>query len=289
MSNLAWLTPILHQALGDKVKVKQAKGVSGGDIHQAWWLQTNQGDFFLKTNHPKAEALFASEALALQVIQASQTLRSPQVIQHGANQQQTWLLLEYIEMQAQGDDYLRGQQLAQMHRQTHDQFGWQQTNYLGHTPQLNSWHDNWPEFFAQQRLKPQLELAQQNGASLKLIELGERLINRVEVFFQTYQPPASLLHGDLWAGNSAFDLQGLPLIFDPASYYGDRETDIAMTELFGGYSEQFYAGYEAEWPLDPGYLSRKNLYNLYHILNHYNLFGGYYAQQAERLLAELTA
>lgn len=289
MSNLAWLTPILQQGLGDKVKVKQAKGVSGGDIHQAWWLQTNEGEFFLKTNHTKAERLFASEAVALKAIQTTQTLRSPQVIQHGSNQYQAWLLLEYIEMQAQGDDYLRGQQLAQMHRQTHDQFGWQETNYLGHTPQLNRWHDNWPNFFAQQRLKPQLELAQKNGASLKLMKLGEGLINKIEAFFQTYQPPPSLLHGDLWAGNSAFDRQGVPLIFDPASYFGDRETDLAMTELFGGYGDQFYAGYEAEWPLDPGYQSRKNLYNLYHILNHYNLFGGYYAQQAERLLAELTA
>lgn len=289
MSDQAWLTPIIQQALGDKIEVKQAKGISGGDIHQAWWLQTSQGEFFLKTNHPKAQALFASEALALGVIQASQTIRSPQVIHYGANHHQAWLLLQYIEMQSQGDDYLRGQQLAQMHRQTHSQFGWQQTNYIGHTPQLNSWQDSWPEFYAQQRLKPQFELAQQNGASVLLLELGEQLISKIDSFFQTYQPQASLLHGDLWAGNSAFDTQGLPLIFDPASYYGDRETDIAMTELFGGYSDQFYAGYESEWPLDSGYQSRKNLYNLYHVLNHYNLFGGYYAQQAERLLRELVA
>lgn len=289
MSQLAWLTPIVQQALGKEIEVKQAKGISGGDIHQAWWLQTNRGEFFLKTNHPKAEALFASEALALGVIRASQTIRCPDVISYGNTNHQAWLLMEYIEMQAQGDDYLRGQQLAQMHRQTHSQFGWQQTNYIGHTPQLNAWHDSWPTFYAQQHLKPQLELAQQNGASAELIELGYRLIKNIDAFFLTYQPQASLLHGDLWAGNSAFDTQGLPVIFDPASYYGDRETDIAMTELFGGYSDKFYAGYESKWPLDEGYQNRKNLYNLYHVLNHYNLFGGYYAQQAERLLRELTA
>ncbi|WP_029933522.1 fructosamine kinase family protein [Thiomicrospira pelophila] len=289
MRDQAWLTPIIQQALGDKIEVKQAKGISGGDIHQAWWLQTSQGDYFLKTNHPKAQALFASEALALDVIQATQTICSPQVIHHGANKHQAWLLMQYIEMQSQGDDYLRGQQLAQMHRQTHPQFGWQQNNFIGHTPQLNTWQDSWPDFYAQQRLKPQLQLAQQNGAPITLIELVEQLISKIDSFFQTYQPQASLLHGDLWAGNSAFDTQGLPIIFDPASYYGDRETDIAMTELFGGYSDQFYAGYESEWPLDSGYQSRKNLYNLYHVLNHYNLFGGYYAQQAERLLRELVA
>ena len=289
MSPLDWLTPIVQQALGDHTELKQVKGVSGGDIHQAWWLQTNQGAFFLKTNHAKAETLFASEALALGVIRASQTIRCPDVINYGCTNHQAWLLMEYIEMQAQGDDFLRGRQLAQMHRQTYSQFGWQQTNYIGHTPQLTTWQDSWPEFYAQQRLKPQLELAQQNGAPDQLIALGEQLIQNIDSFFKNYAPQVSLLHGDLWAGNSAFDTQGLPLIFDPASYYGDRETDIAMTELFGGYSDQFYAGYEAEWPLDKGYQSRKNLYNLYHVLNHYNLFGGYYAQQAERLLRELTA
>lgn len=285
----AWLIPIIENALGNKIELKQAKGVTGGDIHQAWWLQTNQGEFFLKTNHPKAEALFASEALALAKIQATQTIRTPNVISYGCTQHQAWLLMEYIEMHPQGNDALSGQQLAQMHRHSHTQHGWHEDNFIGHTPQLNAWQDNWPDFYVQQRLKPQLQLAQKNGAPVELTQLGEALIKNIDGFFQTYQPKPSLLHGDLWAGNSAFDVEGIPLIFDPASYFGDRETDIAMTELFGGYSDQFYAGYEAEWPLDAGYPQRKKLYHLYHVLNHFNLFGGFYAQQAERLLRELVA
>jgi fructosamine-3-kinase len=282
------LTPIMQQALGDQISVNQVRGVGGGDIHQAWLADTNQGRLFVKTNHPKAEALFAAESVALQAIAATETLRCPNVISYGVTDHQAWLVMEYIEMQGQGDEFLRGQQLAQLHRHTHPQFGWGEHNFIGHTPQYNAWSNDWIDFFGQQRLKPQLELAKQNGASPGLVDLGYRLIDQLPRFFESYQPQPSLLHGDLWGGNSAFDTQSQPLIFDPASYYGDRETDLAMTELFGGFAQDFYRGYEAEWPLDEGYAQRKDLYNLYHIFNHYNLFGGYYAQQAERILRQLT-
>lgn len=281
------LTPVIQQALGNDTLINNVRGVSGGDIHQAWLADTQQGRFFIKTNHRKAEPLFATEARALKIIADTETLRCPRVIGFGTGDHQAWLVMEFIEMQDKGDDFLRGQQLAKMHRHTHSQFGWNEPNFIGHTPQLNQWNDDWIQFYAQQRLKPQFDLALKHGASPGLVTLGEQLIEQLPNFFETYQPQASLLHGDLWGGNSAFDSQSQPIIFDPASYYGDRETDLAMTELFGGFSEKFYQGYQDEWPLDAGYSSRKDLYNLYHILNHYNLFGGYYAQQAERILREL--
>lgn len=277
----------IRAELGTDIQLQTARGISGGDIHQAWLLKTNQGDFFLKTNHPKAAPLFTAEAEALAAINASQTLKCPQVLAQGQTEQQAWLLMNYIEMQSSGQDALRGQLLAKMHRQTSPQFGWAQDNYIGHSLQTNPWTDDWLEFFAKQRLAPQLDLASNNGAPAGLQQLGHTLLNQLDRFFTDYQPVASLLHGDLWAGNSAFDSQGQPLIFDPASYYGDRETDLAMTELFGGFSADFYQGYETEWPLDSGYALRKDLYNLYHILNHYNLFGGHYAHQAERIIREL--
>jgi len=278
---------ILQQTLGSGIELIQSRPLSGGDIHQAWRLDTNQGSWFIKINHTSAIAMFASEAEALKQIQASQTIRCPQVMAFGQTEHQAWLLLEYIDLQSQGDDFLRGQQLAQMHRHTADQFGWPTDNFIGHTVQLNHQQSNWQQFYVEQRLRPQLTLAQQNGAPSQLIANAERLIAGLDAFFVDYQPQASLLHGDLWGGNSAFDHRGQPVIFDPASYYGDRETDLAMTELFGGFSDDFYRGYQTEWPLDASYHRRKLLYNLYHILNHFNLFGGHYALQAQRLIDAL--
>lgn len=283
----AVFSQILKQALGSAVELKQSRPLTGGDIHQAWWLETNQGSWFIKLNQSSAFAMFASEAEALKQIKSTQTIRCPQVIVFGQTEHQAWLLLEYIDLQSQGNDFLRGQQLALMHRHTADQFGWPTDNFIGHTLQLNHQQSNWQVFYAEQRLRPQLALAQQNGAPAQLINDGEHLINQLDRFFVDYQPQASLLHGDLWGGNSGFDQHQQAVIFDPASYYGDRETDLAMTELFGGFSNDFYRGYQAEWPLDAGYTQRKPLYNLYHILNHFNLFGGHYAQQAQRLIDAL--
>jgi fructosamine-3-kinase len=140
-----------------------------------------------------------------------------------------------------------------------------------------------------QRLGFQLRLAAQNSLGTKLQRLGELLLANLEGFFPGYRPPASLLHGDLWGGNAAFAISGEPVVFDPAVYYGDREADLAMTELFGGFDSRFYAAYREAWPLDPGYGTRKTLYNLYHILNHANLFGGGYVSQTENMLQRLLA
>ena len=162
-------------------------------------------------------------------------------------------------------------------------------NTIGSTPQHNNRHDDWVEFWRQERLGRQLQFAAGNGYGGVLQSQGEKLLERFQGFFQDYQPQASLLHGDLWGGNAAADGRGNPVMFDPACYFGDRETDIAMTELFGGFGAEFYAAYQAEYPLDAGYKVRKTLYNLYHILNHLNLFGRAYLAQANNMIEGLLA
>jgi len=171
-----------------------------------------------------------------------------------------------------------------MHRIWHGQYGWTQNNTIGMTPQQNSWMDNWITFWRDNRLGFQLDLAARHGAPGALLRKGEHLMSELAVFFSADQPKPSLLHGDLWGGNWAADPQGHPVVFDPAVYYGDRETDLAMTELFGGFSDDFYAAYREIYPTDEGYATRKTLYNLYHVLNHFNLFDGGYAAQAERMM-----
>ena len=201
------------------------------------------------------------------------------------------LLLEYLEFGCsnKASDRLLGRQLALMHQQQQPYFGWHRDNTIGSTLQLNSQCDDWLTFWREQRLGFQLKLAANKGYGGMLQVNGERLCSDMAVLFDNYLPQPALLHGDLWAGNAAVDKLGCPVIFDPACYYGDREADLAMTELFGGFSRDFYAAYQAVWPLDHGYGVRKTFYNLYHILNHLNLFGSGYLRQAESMMAMLLS
>ncbi|AEG31989.1 fructosamine kinase family protein [Thiomicrospira cyclica] len=279
----------LNNSLNQTLDIQNIAPVAGGDIHQVWLLTTAQTQWFLKVNRVSSAPVFAAEALALERIQQSKTIHCPSVIAQGETDQQAWLLMDYLQLTHRGDDFKRGQALAAIHRTTHREFGWEQDNFIGHTPQRNAWQQDWLDFYRQQRLEPQLALTLQKGASRRLLAKGQQLTENLAVFFEHYKPVPSLLHGDLWAGNSAFTVQGEPVIYDPASYYGDRETDIAMTELFGGFSPAFYQGYNQAWPLDAGYQQRKPLYNLYHVLNHFNLFGGHYQHQAEQLIDDLLS
>jgi fructosamine-3-kinase len=182
-----------------------------------------------------------------------------------------------------------GRLLAHLHRTTGPRFGWKRDNTIGSTPQLNAWTDRWVDFLRDQRLGYQLQLAAQQDYGTRLQSKGERLCAGLDAFFSAYQPVPSLLHGDLWGGNAGYLTSGEPVVFDPAVYYGDREADLAMTELFGGFGADFHAAYREAWPLDPGYGTRKTLYNLYHILNHAHLFGGGYVGQAQSMLDRLLA
>lgn len=293
------LSNTLSQQLNRDLHIQTTHAVGGGDSHHAYQLQTSIGPLFLKLNRAESLPLFATEARSLEAIARSNTIRCPKVLGFGLfENQQAWLLIEHLPLTSRGDDFQRGRDLALMHQQinqnsetnTQDKtkpFGWFEDNFIGHTPQQNRWYSEWISFYGEQRLRPQLELAQLRDAPRSLYESGCELIECLPFWFQNYQPEASLLHGDLWGGNSAFTTEGDAVVFDPACYYGDRETDIAMTELFGGFSEPFYTGYNDLFPLDTGYQTRKPLYNVYHLLNHFNLFGGHYAQQSELVIKAL--
>jgi len=196
--------------------------------------------------------------------------------------------LEWLDLtgsNAMGGDSL-GKGLAALHRHTGKAFGFSQDNFIGSTPQPNCWTDNWVEFFGEQRLGFQLGLAADNGFGFLQAD-GRQLMESLNGFFEGYQPEISLLHGDLWAGNQGRLDTGEPVIFDPAVYYGDRETDLAMTSLFGGFGRDFYQAYESAWPLSPGSEARSELYQLYHVLNHANLFGGGYGRDAHGRIRKL--
>jgi fructosamine-3-kinase len=277
----------ITDATGAPFQACRQRSVGGGCINSAYVVEDGRQRYFVKTNTIDKAAMFAAEAAGLQAILASRTLRAPQPICHGVAGGHAYLVLEFIDMGNGGGHSaaLLGEQLAAMHRVTASRHGWDIDNTIGATPQINTWRDDWIRFFGEHRLRFQIDLAARNGYSLQT--KGERLIDRLPDFFTAYQAQAALLHGDLWGGNWGEDLQGKPVIFDPAPYYGDRETDLAMTELFGGFPAPFYAAYAAAYPLDAGYATRKDLYKLYHILNHFNLFGGGYGGQAARLIDRL--
>lgn len=281
----------ITSATGRVLEIKRRTVVGGGCINTAYRIDGGANSYFGKLNTADKLDMFAAEADGLEEIARSGSVRVPHPVCHGANGENSWLILEYIELGRDAGDGMRalGYYLAQMHRATGSKFGWHRDNTIGSTPQINTPSSDWVEFWRAHRLGYQLGLAGKNGYRGRLQRSGEKLMEKLSVFFASHRPPPSLLHGDLWAGNASFDAIGDPVIFDPAVYYGDREADLAMTELFGGFSADFYAAYREANPLDAGYAARQTLYNLYHVLNHLNLFGGGYLGQAERMIARLLA
>jgi fructosamine-3-kinase len=286
---LAAISGKLGESLGRRVDARIAGEIGGGCINQAFRLTDGSQSWFVKINDASRAELFAAEAEGLQAL-AQGPLRVPQVICRGQTLEQSFLALEWLVFQAGTPrDYARlGEQLARLHTPAGPHHGWGRDNYIGSTPQSNAADASWPRFFGKARLAPQLARARKNG-HLGLCAKGERLLEALPRLFGAHAPQPSLLHGDLWGGNAAFLADGTPVIFDPAVYYGDRETDLAMSELFGGFPEDFYAAYHAHSPLDSGYRVRKTLYNLYHVINHANLFGGAYPAQAEKMMDLLSA
>lgn len=266
----------------------QCEPLSGGCINQAYRLSVGNRRYFIKLNQIDRLRMFEDEADGLEALAAAGVIRVPRCLGHGIISQHAYLALDYIDLRSQGDPVMAGRQLAALHRHTSRLFGWHRDNILGSTPQPNTRSDSWVEFWQQQRLGHQLQLVATRGETGILQERGQRLLEAVSALLD-HAPSPSLLHGDLWGGNFAYDRDGHPVIFDPAVYCGDRETDLAMSELFGGFPADFYAAYQEAWPLPPGYPVRKQLYNLYHILNHLYLFGGTYRQQAINLIDQLLA
>ncbi|MCR4300813.1 MAG: fructosamine kinase family protein [Sulfuricaulis sp.] len=278
----------VSEATGTPFVVKSHDAVGGGCINSATVLEDGRRRFFVKLNDAGRLAMFEAEAEGLKEIAQSRSVQVPRPVCFGTDDGSAYLVLEHLNLTGADGHCLEqlGRELAQMHRATQKNFGWRLDNTIGSTPQINTPGTDWIEFWREHRLGFQLDLATRNGRNL--MRRGERLMADLGEFFRAYRPTPSLLHGDLWGGNVGA-VGGRPVIFDPAVYYGDREADLAMTELFGGFSSRFYQAYRETWPLDTGYKVRKTLYNLYHVLNHFNLFGGGYASQAERMLDSLLA
>ena len=283
----------ISESLGKNFQIQQHSSIGGGSINSAYKVSGTDGlEFFVKLNSASLEFMFQVEYDSLnellQVTAADASImRIPEPICYGTTGSQSYLVLEYIPMTSSGDGRLMGQALARMHRITADQFGWYQDNIIGSTPQSNRQHSDWLSFWREERMIPQFKMLYNKGYKNHLRPLDEKLLDKLDRLLAKHKPVPSLLHGDLWSGNYAYTADGQPVIFDPAIYYGDREADIAMTELFGGFGQDFYNAYNAEWPLDAGYSQRKTLYNLYHILNHANLFGGSYLHQAVGMMEGL--
>ncbi len=278
----------ISAASGEAFSIHTRQGVSGGCINSAYRLKDCEGrSYFVKLNQAESLPMFEAEAEGLRELSQVDAIRVPSPLCSGVAAGQAFLVMEDLSLSGTGSMAEFGQQLAQLHRHTQQDFGWQRDNSIGSTPQINIVEKDWVCFWREQRLGFQLQLASKNNAAHSLINKGEKLLDSFATLFDGYQPQASLLHGDLWSGNYAFTQKTEVVIFDPAVYYGDREADIAMTELFGGFPAAFYHAYEQVWPLDVGYAQRKTLYNLYHILNHFNMFGGGYAAQAEGMIERL--
>ncbi len=285
------LATAMGESLGVPLRPEPTSRAHGGSINECYRWESETGPIFVKVAPVRGIAMLDAEAAGLAELRRANAVRVPQVLGVGTCGDDAWLALEWIQSgtDTRATDSLLGEQLARQHHTTQKAFGWSRDNTIGSTPQLNEWDGDWLRFLRDRRLGYQLKLAAQNGFTGRLQDRGAVLLADLGGFFASYRPAASLLHGDLWGGNRMTDQQGQPVIFDPAVYYGDREADLAMTRLFGGFGGSFYSAYAAAWPLDSGAVARTDLYNLYHVLNHLNLFGAGYLGQAMKLLDGLLA
>ncbi len=282
------IAEVISGVLGEPTGELVPRQVGGGCINQAYLATASQAGqtYFVKLNVARCLAMFEAEADALREIAATETIRVPQPICSGVAGPSAYLVLEALTLQSRGDSRAMGQQLAALHRvtSTDGRFGWHRDNVIGETPQPNAWEADWQSLWRKHRLEFQVELARRNGLGVDGVE---RLVDVSPRLFEGYRPVPSLVHGDLWGGNASFDKHGNPVVFDPATYYGDREVDLAFTRMFGGFSSDFYAGYADAWPLAEGFERRQKWYNLYHELNHHNLFSGGYGIQAQATVEAL--
>jgi protein-ribulosamine 3-kinase len=279
----------IEAATGCRATLRQQAAVGGGCINQAVRVDYGDSRYLVKLSSARQVGMFAAEAQGLQELRQCDELRIPEPLCWGSNAESSYIVMEYLDLGGRGDAAVLAAGLAKLHRITRPEFGWVRDNTIGSTLQMNTPAADWVDFWSDKRLRFQLDLAASGGHGGRLQSQGERLLAEFPKLFSHYTPVASLLHGDLWGGNQAFTRSGEPAVFDPAVYYGDREADIAMTELFGGFGRDFYAAYREYYPLDPGYAVRKRLYNLYHILNHLNMFGGGYLSQAQGMLDSLLS
>lgn len=268
------------------ISINSETSVSGGSINRAYRIGTNEGDLFLKYNTSAPADFFKREADGLKLLKSAATdIRVPDVIaaQVPSGHSAGFLVIEFIESGSSGNAERFGAALAELHQRNSDQFGMSEDNYIGSLPQSNQKHSNWPCFFSEERIKPQLKMAVNSGK----MEAGvHKQWNRISAKLTRLLPETepSLVHGDLWSGNYMYDNEGRSVLIDPAVYYGHPEMDLAFSKLFGGFSKEFYSGYESVRPLEDNFDDRVPIYNLYPLLVHVNLFGGHYISQAKSVL-----
>jgi len=289
--NTIWqrIAAAIGDATGSRFEPETVREIGGGCINRAACLTDGERSFFVKTNAAGAAPMFEAEREGLQALAVPGGPRIPGPVAEGTVDGAAFLVLEYVPMSRLDEPGWEalGAQLAALHRCTARRFGWHRDNAIGSTPQPNAWTEGWLAFWRDNRLGHQLALARAKGLDRPTLRLGERLVASLDELLAGHEPEPSILHGDLWSGNVAADADGNPVLFDPAAYYGDREADLAMTELFGRFHQRFYDAYAAAWPLEPGFEQRRTLYNLYHVLNHFILFGGGYAGQARAMMEGL--
>lgn len=283
MTNPYWL-PALEKETGQSFSGIQP--VSGGDISDAYRLSGVSGDFFFKVNRrPDAERMFGVEAKSLQLLGRSGVIRTPTVVWTGALEEGAGLLLEFMESKRPNpaDLFNFGQALARMHQQSGSEFGWHQDNFIGPLDQSNRAHPDWPAFYGRERLLPQIKMARQGGLlSAREVPQEDHLLEILKKHLPEISP--GLVHGDLWSGNYLIAADGRACLIDPAVYYGHGEVDLAMSRLFGGFGPEFYRGYHEICPPEPGYEDRQDIYQLYYLLVHLNLFGRSYHGAVSRIL-----
>ncbi|NJO41756.1 MAG: fructosamine kinase family protein [Cyanobacteria bacterium CRU_2_1] len=277
----------ISTVIGEDFQANHRRSVGGGSVNQAYALTDGDRSYFVKLNQAIRIAMFEAEALGLRQILDSKTIRVPEPICYGVVDESAYIVLEWLDL-GYGDHQAweeMGRNLAAMHKVTSAKgFGWDQNNTIGFIPQINPWTVSWVKFFTEHRLGYQFKLAICRGGHFPK---QNQLLAAIPTILAGHTPMPSLVHGDLWTGNAAVTRQGEPIILDPATYFGDREVDLAMSQLFGSFPPNFYSAYNDVLPIDPGYKQRKILYNLYHILNHFNQFGGSYEYQANQMIASL--
>ena len=279
----------ISQTTQRSFQIANKDAMGGGCINAACRISDADRHYFVKVNHARFANMFEAEAKGLEEMASSNTITVPVPLCYGKTENQCYVVMEYLDLAGRPDSIALARDVAAMHQVTAEQFGWSMNNTIGSTLQVNTYADNWINFWREHRLGFQLQLAADNGHGGKLQALGDLLLNDFPVLFDSYSPKASMLHGDLWGGNYGGLSDGTPVIFDPAFYYGDREAELAMTTLFGGFSADFYSAYEEAYPLDEGYTVRKQFYNIYHVINHLNLFGGGYHGQAVSMMQSVLA
>ncbi len=270
-----------------KVRIKKISAISGGDINDASLIECDSGDtFFVKYNAlEKGFEMLVAEEEALFEIARTRSISTPQVLVSGKTVEQAFLVLEFIPPSAPSKEFWTtfGQKLAALHRYSNDKFGWNRENFIGSLPQINRWCLQWTDFFAECRILPQLQLAM-DRRRLSVADCNDchRILRKIDEICPLEDP--ALTHGDLWGGNFLCHQGNIPVLIDPSISFAHREMDIAMTKLFGGFEKNFYDSYQAHYPLTPGFQNRVDIYQLYYLLVHLNLFGASYLNAVRRIV-----